>query len=94
MGHGDGAHASSGIATPRNAAGQQGVMGNDSCPSCVSSRHGHNVDGPSSLQDLPELMRYLRYNSLPTESSGSTASAVPLGLPPPYGGSWGREGAS
>lgn len=50
MGHGDGVCGTGGIATRRNATGQQGSMGNSSCPSCVPN---HHVE-PGSLQDLPE----------------------------------------
>lgn len=85
MGHGDGVRGSGGIAAPRNATGQQGIMENSSCPSCVPS---HHVD-PGSPQDLPEQMGCLGSRSSPTKSSDSASFPVSVGLPPPHGGSWG-----
>lgn len=40
----DGVCGSGGIATPRNATRQQGVMGSSSCPSRIPKQHGHGMD--------------------------------------------------
>lgn len=81
-GRGDGVSGGAGIATPRNATGQPGIVGSSSCPGCV---HNHHVDP----HDLPEQMGCLGSHSLPTKSSDSAPFPVSVGLSPPHGESWG-----